>query len=140
MHKSLLNEKNGRILCWVLTIFDLFLGGVTVFFPQLYCQIIHPELLNPPIDILIRTGILWLGFAFFQFIAATSKEPEKWFLVVACIRLMDVPADIVYGLFAIGATAFSQFLIFIAPISNTIMGIFLYKLSEKIKKERLISG
>ena len=139
MEKTLLTEKNGRLLCWTLTIFDIFLGGITVFFPLLYSQVIHPELSDPPVDIIMRTGVLWLIFAFFQFMAATSKEPEKWFFAVGIIRLMEVPADILYGTLAIGATAFSRCLIFIAPISNAIMGIFLYKLSEKLKIERLKS-
>ncbi len=136
MSKSILTEKNGRIMCWALTIFDIFLGGVTVFFPLLYSEIIHPELVDPRVDLIVRTGILWLVFAFFQFMAATRKDPEKWFFGVGIIRLMEVPADIIYGSIAIGATLFSRLLIFIAPVSNALMGIFLFLLSKKLGNEK----
>ena len=76
-------------------------------------------------------------FAVFQLMAAISKEPERWFFLVGLIRLMEVPADIAYGILVKGATATSQMMIFIAPVMNCIIGIYLLLLSEKLKKERL---
>ena len=132
MSEKLFTEKNGRMVCLILVFVDIFLGGSAVFFPYFYSELIHPELTNPPIDFIMRTGILWLVFAFFQFMAVISKNPRKWFLVVAAVRLMDVPADIVYGILAIGATLISRLMILSAPIINTICGIYLYKLFKKL--------
>ena len=139
MTQNLYTIKNGRIVCWILVVVDIFLGGSATFFPLLYSQMLHPELTNPPIDFIMRTGVIWLVFAFFQFMAAISKNPKKWFLVVACVRLMDVPADIIYGIFAIGSTFLNHLMIFSAPILNTIFGIYLYKLYKKLEEEGLKS-
>ena len=79
MKLNLYTKKNGRIVCWILVIVDIFLGGIAVFYPLFYAEILHPQLENPPVDFIVRTGVLWLIFAVFQLIAATSKEPEKWF-------------------------------------------------------------
>ena len=108
MKKNLFTTKNGRLICWILVIVDIFLGGTAIFFPLLYSQIFHPELINPPIDFIVRTGVLWLIFALFQLIAAISKEPEKWFFLVGMIRLMEVPADIIYSILAIGSPPLSR--------------------------------
>jgi hypothetical protein len=137
MSEKLFTEKNGRIICLMLVVIDIFLGGSAVFLPYFYSQLIHPDLNNPPIDFIMRTGVLWLVFAFFQLMAVISKKPRKWFLVVAAVRLMDVPADIIYGITAIGATLFSRLMIFSAPVINTIFGIYLYKLYNLLEKENL---
>ncbi len=130
--EKLMTEKNGRIVCLMLVIVDIFLGGSAVFFPYFYSQMLHPGVANPPIDFIMRTGILWLVFAFFQFMAVISKNPKNWFLVVAAIRLMDVPADIIYGIYAIGATITSRLMILGAPLMNTIFGVYLYKLFNSL--------
>ena len=126
-------EKNGRLVCLILVVVDIFLGGTAVFFPFFYSDLLHPELTNIPVDFIVRTGILWLVFAFFQFMALISKNPKNWFLVVAAVRLMDVPADIIYGILAIGATLITRLMILSAPILNTICGIYLYKLFKKLE-------
>ncbi len=133
MTEKLFTEKNGRFICLILVIVDLFLGGSSVFFPYFYSELLHPELTNPPIDFIMRTGVLWLVFAFFQFMALISKNPRNWFLIVAAVRLMDVPADVVYGIMAMGATLISRLMILSAPVINTICGIFLYKLFKKLE-------
>ena len=127
-----LNEQNGRLICWVLVLVDIFLGGSAVFFPYFYAELLHPGLTNPPIDFIIRTGILWLFFMVVQLRAATSKDPKKWFFAVAILRIMDIPADIAYGILALGATTMSQLMILSAPVINTLCGIYLYRLSEKM--------
>jgi len=141
MHVELFSEKNGRLACLMLVFVDLFLGGSAVFFPYFYSELLHPGLANPPIDFIMRTGILWLVFAFFQFMAVISKNPRNWFLIVAVVRLMDVPADIIYGIMALGATLISRLMILSAPLLNTIFGIYLYKLFKKLgdnRSERLV--
>ncbi|MHA1293462.1 MAG: hypothetical protein ACTSQJ_12430 [Promethearchaeota archaeon] len=137
MKKLESSVKYGQIICGILFIFDIILGGIAVFFPYYYAQIFHQNLSNPPIDFIVRTGILWIVFAFFQLMAVIIKEHEKWFFLVGLIRLMEVPADIAYGLLAEGAILTSKLMILAAPIINTIIGIYLLLLSEKIKKERL---
>ncbi len=131
---DLFTERNGRVVCFALVIVDIVLGGSAVFFPQFYAKTFHPNLTQIPVDFIVRTGILWLVFALFQAIAVFSKHPKKWFFAVGIIRLMEVPADIVYGALAMGATLVSRLLIWIAPVVNMIFGVFLYKLSIKLDK------
>ena len=131
---ELISLKNGRVVCWMLVIVDIILGGSAVFFPDLYTSFLHPELIDPPYDFIARTGTLWLVFLVFQAVAATRKRPEKWFFLVGCIRLMEVPADIVYAILAIGATPMSRILILSAPVLNSIFGTYLVKLSLQLGK------
>lgn len=133
MEYKLLTEKNGRLACFMLVIVDIFLGGAAVFFPYMYAEMLHPELADPPIDFIVRTGILWLVFALFQGIAATRKEPKNWFFLVGCIRLMEVPADIIYGALAIGATFTTRLMIWGAPVLNSFFGLYLYFLSKNLE-------
>jgi len=133
---ELLTERYGKIVCMVLVVVDLVLGGTAVFFPYSYAEIFHPGLTTPPIDFIVRTGILWLGFAFFQGVAAFSKNPQRWFFVVSILRLMDVPADIIYGILAMGATMISRIMIWSAPLLNTLFGLYLLTLSQRLKEGR----
>lgn len=133
MKRALYSIENGRLICWMLVLVDIVLGGTAVFFPYFYAKIFHPELKNPPIDFIVRTGILWLVFAFFQFKGATSKDPKKWFFVIGIIRLMEVPADIIYGILAIGSPLLSRAMIWSAPVLNTIFGYFLFNLSKNLE-------
>ena len=133
---QILTERNGRVACWMLVIVDIFLGGTAVFFPRLYAQLLHPELTSPPVDFIVRTGILWLVFMVFQLIAANSKDPVRWFFLVGVIRLMEVPADIAYGILAIGSPLMSRLMILGAPVLNSIFGIFLVMLSKRLEGEK----
>ncbi|MBD3351101.1 MAG: hypothetical protein GF364_06410 [Candidatus Lokiarchaeota archaeon] len=134
---ELFNVKNGRIACAILVIVDVILGGCAVFFSEFYAAIFHPNLpaSEIPTDYIIRTGVLWLVFLLFQLIATFSRRSDRWFFVVAAVRLMDVPADIVYGILARGATVFSRFLILSAPILNILFGLFLLKIVRGIEKD-----
>ncbi|HWN69918.1 MAG TPA: hypothetical protein VNM90_19885, partial [Haliangium sp.] len=86
-------------LCWALFLFDLALGGVAAGWPELYLRVLHPELDVAQLDIIRRTGLLWLAFAVVALRTATVAPDRRshWFLVLAVVRLIDVPADLVYA-------------------------------------------
>ncbi len=125
MPLKLFSIQSGRILCWALVGVDLYLGGLAAFFPAIYASIFHPNLLTPAVDFIVRTGILWLMFLVFQLCGAVSKDPRKWFFAIGIIRLMEVPADLVYSQIAIGASDFSRLLIIGAPVLNCIIGVLM---------------
>ncbi len=133
MALKLFSVPSGRFICWVLVGVDIYLGGLATFFPQNYASIFHPNLASPPVDFIVRTGILWLMFLVFQLCGALSKDPRKWFFAVGLIRLMEVPADLVYSQLALGATDFSRFLIIGAPVLNGIIGVLLLLIFHRTK-------
>lgn len=135
MSLKILSEQAGRLICCALVIVDIFLGGMAVFFPYTYASFLHPDLSSPPIDFIIRTGILWLVFMIFQVIAAITKNPEKWFFIVGIIRLMEVPADIAYGILALGSPLISRLMILGAPVLNSIFGTLLVFISKELEKK-----
>ncbi|HSA58445.1 MAG TPA: hypothetical protein VLJ37_02015, partial [bacterium] len=110
------------LLCLVLGIFDLALGGTALFSPQTYADLFHPNLADPQIDLIARTGCLWLFFAAVELFAFYKKTP-LWFFAVGLLRLLDVPADLVYGTLAAGASPLSRAAIFLAPVFNLVSGI-----------------
>lgn len=112
------------LLCLVLGLFDLALGGTALFSPQTYADLFHPHLANPPVDFIARTGCLWLFFAAVEFFAF-YKKTALWFFAVGLLRLLEVPADLVYGTLAVGATPLSRAAIYFAPAFNLVSGIFL---------------
>ena len=111
-------------LCLGLGLFDVLLGATAVFFPRAYAELFHPHLANPPIDFIARTGCLWLFFATVEFFAF-YKKTALWFFAVGLLRLLDVPADLVYGTLAAGASALSRAAIFFAPPFNLAAGLYL---------------
>jgi hypothetical protein len=112
------------LLCLLLGVFDLALGGTALFSPQTYADLFHPNLSDPPVDFIARTGCLWLFFAGVE-IFAFYKRTALWFFAVGLLRLMDVPADLVYGTLAAGASSLSRAAIYLAPVFNLVSGIFL---------------
>lgn len=135
---SLLTEKTGRIICWGLVLIDSVLGTITTFFPQLYCALLHPRVVagDCATDLIVRTGIVWLMFMVFQLCAALSRNPETWFFSIGLIRLMEVPADLAYGVLAQGATLGSRVLILSASICNSIFGILLVAIARLSRTPR----
>jgi hypothetical protein len=126
-----------RVLCFNLAVFDLFLGGGTILFPKSYAALFHPLLADPPLDFIVRTGVIWLFFCFAQSVAFTRKTTEarvKWFFIVGILRLMDVPADFAYATLSQGATFLSRAALYSAPPINLAMGIFLVYTSSKLRK------
>jgi hypothetical protein len=135
---SLLTEKTGRIICWGLVLVDSVLGTSATFFPQLYCALLHPRQLagDCATELIVRTGILWLMFMVFQLCAALSRNPQRWFFSVGLMRLMEVPADLAYGVLAQGTTLASRGLILSAPIGNSVLGMLLVAISRLSRTPR----
>lgn len=125
--------EEGRVLAWALALFDLCLGTVALFFPRLYGEIFHPHLADPQLDIIRRMGVIWLMFCTVAIITATrhTRSIVRWFQVLAVLRLMEVPADLLYGTLDWGATWWSRALLYSAPPINLAAGIFLYRISQR---------
>jgi hypothetical protein len=125
--------NEGRKVCWVLAAVDAVLGVSATFFPSTYLSLVHPALpaAEAPVDWVVRTGLLWLMMLVFELCGALSAAPAKWFFCVAMIRLMEVPADLAYGLLARGAGTASYIAIFAAPPVNVFAGTYLLLLLER---------
>lgn len=128
----------GVTIAWVLCVFDLVLGSVATFLPDIYRWILHPQLETPQVELIRRTGILWLSFSAVALIAATrgADSRARWMLVLAWLRLMEVPADVLYGLTASGASTLSRLLILMAPPINLGVGLYLFWLSRALMRAR----
>jgi hypothetical protein len=128
-------ESLGRGICWVLAAIDAALGAGATFFPATYLAVVHPGLAAPqyPYDWVVRTGILWLAFFVLELAGALSAAPAKWFFCVALLRLMEVPADVAYGLLARGSTEASRLLILAAPAGNAVAGAALLMVSRVMR-------
>ena len=121
-------------LCWGLFAFDVVLGGVAAAWPELYLRVLHPELDVAQLDLVRRTGMLWLAFAAVALRAATAAPARvgHWFLVLGMVRLLDVPADLVYAVTMSGATTFSRLLVLSAPPINLALGLYFYRQSRRL--------
>ncbi len=115
-----------RPLLGLLVLIDIFLGGVAVFWPRFYMQWVHPEVaLSDPVYLVQRSGMIWLAYLAIQAIAFLRfKRTPEWVLIVAFLRLVEVPADIMYlfvgepGLLGTVGLTFT-------PIFNFVVGLFL---------------
>jgi nucleoside-diphosphate-sugar epimerase len=122
----------GRTRIWLiaLCLLDLGLGLQATLVPHLYVQQLHPRFaeLHPagPDYWLVRTGALWLFFAFVEGLAAWAprQRPLAVFLVGA-LRLMDVPADLVYLFRADDLGTFGTVALIASPIFNFCVGVYL---------------
>lgn len=119
-------------LCLALGFFDIFLGGFAVFYPQVWGKIFHPHLTEIPTEYIVRTGLLWLFFCLVQFRAGLGRVAGRWLLVVAVLRLMEVPADLAYAVLLQGGAWWSRALILTAPPVNAAIGAYLWRVSRKI--------
>jgi hypothetical protein len=129
---------DGKLLAWALVCLDVVLGGTCVAWPTLYTRIIHPLLAEPQIDLVQRTGVLWLMYATIAAFAATRGETQRgrWFFVLGVVRLIEVPTDVVYGFIAGGAVWYSRLLLFGAPVVNLAAGLFLVALARELAQGR----
>jgi dihydroflavonol-4-reductase len=119
-----------RLLLVCLLLFDIGLGGQAAFLPNAYLASMHPHFweLHPsgPTYLLLRTGVLWLVFAFVEGVAAWNpRRNVLWVLAVAVLRLMDVPADLFYRFTADDLGAFGRFALIFAPVFNFLSGTYL---------------
>ena len=130
---------SGRIIALGLFLFDLLLGLFTAIWPEVYFSIVHPELPDPQIELLRRSGGMWLAFAVVALITATCQRDvrARWFMVLGWFRLIEVPADLLYGLTATGTGAYGQILILAAPPLNLLIGGYLFWLSRRMHQARL---
>ncbi|GAB4519338.1 MAG: hypothetical protein Tsb0020_37890 [Haliangiales bacterium] len=137
MARSAALERLGVAVCWGLFGFDLLLGGVATLAPDLYLGLFHPTLDAPQVELVRRTGMLWLAFSAVALRAATAAPTDRarWYLVLAVLRLMDVPADIVYASTITGASRLSLILLGSAPPLNLALGGLLYVLSRRMRAD-----
>jgi hypothetical protein len=122
--------RRSRPLLIGLALFDLALGGTAALLPNYYIDLLHPAWLTlhpqSPTYWLARTGMLWLFFAAIEGIAAI--RPARWpllVLIVGVLRLMDVPADLLYFAHADDLGAFGRFGLLFAPAFNLCVGLYL---------------
>ncbi|GAB4324633.1 MAG: hypothetical protein Kow0069_30310 [Promethearchaeota archaeon] len=122
----------GRTACVMLACVDAVLGPLATFLPGQYAAVVHPLLVGPQTDLVTRTGVLWLAFFVLQVRAATSKGPARWFFVVGVVRLVEVPADLVYAAVGLGMTHTSRSLVLAAPPVNAALGSLLVACAKKL--------
>jgi dihydroflavonol-4-reductase len=122
--------RRGRPLLIGLALFDVVLGGTAVLLPSYYIDLLHPEwvVVHPqsPTYWLVRMGMLWLFFAAVEGVAAI--RPACWpllVLIVGVLRLMDVPADLLYFAHADDLGALGRFGLLFAPAFNLCAGLYL---------------
>jgi hypothetical protein len=121
-------------LCWGLFVFDVALGGTAAFWPERYLAILHPGLDTPQVELVRRTGMIWLMFAAVALRAATAAPATRgrWFLVLAVLRLLDVPADLAYAASMSGTTGLGRGLVLAAPPLNLALGGYFYALARRL--------
>ena len=132
---------DGKLVAWALCCFDIALGGACLVWPSLYALVIHPRLADPQLDLIQRTGMLWLMYTGIAGFAATRGEAQRgrWFFVLGVIRLIEVPTDLLYGVVARGAVWYSRVLLFGAPAINLAAGLFLIALTRELARGRSFS-
>lgn len=118
-----------RVVLGGLAVMDLWLGLVALVFPETYVGTMHPEWVGfrgDGLSVLVRrTGMLWLGFAVVQGIAALDPAGRPaWVLVAGTFRLLDVPADGVYFLSAGSLSTTGWYGLLLAPVFNLVVGVW----------------
>lgn len=110
-----------------LAIFDLILGVGAVATPGLYLSWMHGSVESG--FLVQRTGMIWLFFCACETTAffASTRWPLSVF-VVGILRLMDVPADAVYGIVSPSLTTLGRISLVAAPLFNAVAGIVLIRL------------
>lgn len=126
--------RQARKLCVGLGVFDLLLGGLATFTPTAYAALFHSNLADPPTDLIVRTGLLWLFFCAAELRAGLGAVDSRWLVIVASLRLMDVPADLAYAVLARGAAWYSHAMILMAPPFNLVMAAYLWRCTQRMKR------
>jgi dihydroflavonol-4-reductase len=88
--------RRARPLLLGLAGFDVLLGGAALLWPRRYLAAMHPGPERGPTALVSRTGALWLFFAGVEALAAARPGAPEWTFLAGMLRLMDVPADLVY--------------------------------------------
>jgi dihydroflavonol-4-reductase len=123
--------EHARPLLIFLALFDIALGVQASFFPSLYLAQLHPQFAalhgaGAPIYWLLRTGALWLFFAVVEAWSALAPARRcSVVLIVGALRLMDVPADLVYRFTADDLGWFGRWGLLVSPAFNFCVGVYL---------------
>ena len=123
----------------LLVLIDIGLGVVGTFFPRLYMDLIQPDAPpNEPIYFLQRAAVIWLGYLVVQGIALFQyRRTPEWVLVVAFLRLVEVPADTLYVIIGTGIGLMGRIGLIAAPIFNLIVGIIFIRWYFKCGRDYL---
>jgi hypothetical protein len=107
-------------------VWDLALAAATVVWPDVWFRFIHGVPRVDPQALLSRTGLVWLAFALFHFIAwrRWQKEPH-WLVIVGGMRLAEVFADLGYLLLANDVTPFGRSVLAMAAPTNLLVSAWL---------------
>jgi hypothetical protein len=125
------------VLLLALAIWDLILSTTCLFYPDKWFRIFHDAAYIDPQGLLKRTGAGWVAFTLLQFIAAFRWRKEPWWLVlIAGVRLTEIFTDWVYEYSAASMTTQGKIALFLAPISNILLGLFFIWVYLKIMRER----
>jgi hypothetical protein len=125
------------VLLLALAIWDLILSTTCLFYPDKWFSIFHGVPYVDPQGLLKRTGAGWVAFTLLQFIAAFRWRKEPWWLVlIAGVRLTEIFTDWVYEYSAANMTTQGKIALFLAPISNILLGLFFIWVYLKIMHER----
>jgi hypothetical protein len=132
---------DGKVLAWALCLLDVVLGTVCLLWPRVFAFFFHPYLATPQLDLIQRTGMLWLAYAVVAGLAATRGEQHRgrWFAAVGVLRLIEVPTDLVYAATASGAAWYSLTMLVAAPVVNLAAGLFLVTLARELSRGRSFS-
>lgn len=134
-----LDIKYTRIITGPLAVFDTFLGLFALLMPLSYMALMHSPSAAGSYFMLQRTGMIWLFFAAVQWIAfAYPKRLSIFVPFVGLLRIMDVPADIVYYLTT--SHTFYGEMIILAPLLNAIVGGTLIYFWINRDKEEIQNG
>lgn len=128
-----------RWLTGPLAIFDLGLGVLALFFPRVYLELLQPGAVHGPTYMLGRTAIIWIGFCLAETIAFFFYRllPE-WVLIVAVMRVDDVPADLYYRFADHSLGNFGKWTLLLTPLINTIAAIALFVLYFRARRRWLV--
>ena len=82
-----------RMLLVSLALVDLVGGVVTVVWPGLWQEILHPLAVGTTFYHLQRTGAVWLARSALTFWAVGSRDPRSR-LIVASLWAVEIPAEL----------------------------------------------
>lgn len=110
-----------RVLLGLLALWDIVLAFGSIVLPEIVMGLIWPTAGENARVMLQRTGFIWLFFALAQGAAGWRPVPIRLRLV-AVLRWMDIPADLVWFFLADGLTTLGTITIGGFPLVNLILG------------------
>ncbi|GIW71235.1 MAG: hypothetical protein KatS3mg102_0777 [Planctomycetota bacterium] len=120
-----------RWLLGGLALFDVVLGGSAALLPATFAEVVWP-IADPAAQQLIRrTGAIWLVFAAAETAACLRPSCAFRLRLVACLRLLDVPADSVWLAFGSGWSGFGLGALISAPPFNLLVGLLCWRAADR---------